>query len=162
MADPLASGHLIRNVQLVTGEAAIDTVNAFPRPAAKAAPIILPDSITVPDDDADFEVTDAGPMEVVAGSSTDFAISAAGSSTDVAISAAGSSTDVAISAAGSSTNTVTSAAPANGDGAATSPDGNDAASPNANGSEKGDGKGKDKGDGKGGNWRKRFKQSPPE
>ena len=139
MADPLASGHLIRNVQLVTGEAAIDTVNAFPRPAAKAAPIILPDSITVPDDDADFEVTDAGPMEVVAGSSTDVFISAAGSSTDAA----------------------TSAAPANGDGAAASSDGNDAASPDCNGSEKGDGKGKDKGDGKGGNWRKRYKQSPP-
>jgi hypothetical protein len=160
MSDPLANGHLIRNVQLVTGEDAIDMVQALPIPAAKAAPIAPPGAITVPDDE--FELLDAGPMEVIAGSSTDFAISAAGSSTDVAISAAGSSTDVAISAAGSSTNTVTSAAPANGDGAATSPDGNDAASPNGNESEKGDGKGKDKGDGKGGNWRKRFKQSPPE
>ena len=160
MSDPLAEGHLIRNVQLVTGEAAIDMVQALPMPAAKAAPIAPSGAITVPDDE--FELLDAGPMEVLAGSSTDFVISAAGSSTDVAISAAGSSTDVAISAAGSLTNTVTSAAPANGDGAATSPDGNDAASPNGNGSEKGDGKGKDKGDGKGGNWRKRFKQSPPE
>jgi hypothetical protein len=149
MSDPLANGHLIRNVQLVTGEAAIDMVQALPMPAAKAAPIAPPGAITVPDDE--FELIDAGPMEVLAGSSTDFAISAAGSSTDVAISAAGSST-----------NTVTSAAPANGDGAAASSDGNDAASPDGNGSEKGDGKGKDKGDGKGGNWRKRFKQSPPE
>ena len=138
MADPLASGQLIRNVQLVSGDAAIDAVQTLPTPAAKAAPIAPPGSITVPDDDADFEVIDAGPI------------------------VPGSSTDVSISAAGASTVAVTSAAPATVDGDAASSAGNDAASPDGNESEKGEGKGKDKGDAKAGNWRKRFKQSPPE
>ena len=143
MSDPLASGHLIRNVQLVPGDAAIDTAQALPTPAAKAAPFAPHGSITVPDDDADFEVLDDAGLVAVAGSSTDGALS---------------STVVA----GSSTDAVTSAAPANGDDAVASSDGNGAASPDGNESEKGEGKGKDKGDAKAGNWRKRFKQSPPE
>ena len=143
MSDPLATGHLIRNVQLVSGDAAIDTAQALPTPAAKAAPIPPHGSITVPDDDGDFEMIDATGEVAVAGSSTDGAASSA-------------------VVAGSSTNAVTSAAPANGDVAASSPNDNGAASTDGNESEKGDAKGKDKGEGKGGNWRKRFKQSPPE